>query len=229
MPRRRRSAHGGYVYHVLNRAVGRARLFKSEGDYAAFERVLGEAHEQTPMRLLAFCLMPNHWHLVVWPRHDGELSEWMRWLTVTHTQRWHAAHGTSGTGPLYQGRFKSFPVAEDEHYYSVCCYVERNPLRANLVDRVEMWRWSSAWHRLQRSPAVPLAVGPLPWPRDWLKHVQQPQTEAELAALRRAVVRGAPFGEADWQVRTARKLDLESTLRPRGRPRKTTEPMRPEA
>ncbi|HUG92188.1 MAG TPA: hypothetical protein VML55_15210, partial [Planctomycetaceae bacterium] len=85
--------------------------------------------------------MPNHWHLVVWPAGDGDLSEYMRWLTVTHTQRWHAAHHTSGTGALYQGRFKS------EHFLTVCRYVERNALRANLAGSAEAWRWGSLWQR----------------------------------------------------------------------------------
>ncbi|WP_406694450.1 transposase [Singulisphaera sp. Ch08] len=93
---------GGWVAEKrsLNRAVGRGTLFRNEGDYAAFERVLEEARDQIPMRVLYFCVMPNHWHLVLWPEHDGDLSESLRWLTVTHTQRWHAAHQTSGTGPL---------------------------------------------------------------------------------------------------------------------------------
>ena len=98
--------------------------------------------------------------------------------------------------------------------------MERNALRANLVERAEDWRWSSAWHRAQQARMVPLAAGPLPWPGDWLHHVNQPQTEAELAALRRAVNRGAPFGASLWQERTAKRLDLESALRTRGRPRK---------
>src|SRR5438105_15248968 len=134
MGRPHRTALGGYVYHMLNRADGRLPIFQKDGDYAALERILAEALAQVPgMRLLAYCAMPNHWHLVVWPQHDGDLSEYLRWLTVTHTQRWHAHHHTSGTGPLYQGRFKSFPVQEDEHLLALCRYVERNPLRANMV------------------------------------------------------------------------------------------------
>ena len=89
MARRLRVAAGGIVYHVLNRAVGRVRIFRKEGDYMAFEKALRQAHERTGTRLLAYCLMPNHWHLVLWPREDGELSQYVRWLSVTHTQRWH--------------------------------------------------------------------------------------------------------------------------------------------
>ena len=112
MPRRPRLAAGDLAYHVLNRRVGRLPLFDKPADYAAFEKVLAEAHAQTRIRIAAYCLMPNHWHLLLWPRHDGELSEVLRWITVTHTQRWHAHHHTAGTGPVYQGRFKSFPVHE---------------------------------------------------------------------------------------------------------------------
>ena len=134
MPRRLRVSSGGYAYHVLNRAVGRMRIFGKERDFEAFEEVIEQAKARLPMRVLAWCVMPNHWHFVLWPRGDGDLSEFMRWLTVTHTQRWHAAHRTAGTGPLYQGRFKSFPIQEDDHLWTVLRYVERNPLRANLVE-----------------------------------------------------------------------------------------------
>src|SRR5262249_8247 len=112
------------------------------------------------IRLLAYCVMPNHWHLVLWPHHDGDLSEFLRWLTVTHTQRWHAHHHTAGTGPLYQGRFKSFPIQADESLLSVCRYVERNPLRAGLVRQAETWRWGSLWHRVKGSGQMLLAGGP---------------------------------------------------------------------
>jgi putative transposase len=220
MPRRLRFASGGYVYHALNRSVGRATLFDKSGDYAAFEKVLRQADAQVPMRVLAYCVLPNHWHLVLWPRHDGDLSEYLRWLTVTHTQRWHAHHHTSGTGPLYQGRFKSFPIQEDAHLLTVCRYVERNPLRAHLVPQAEQWRWSSLWHRVHGTADLLLSAGPVALPEEWLGYVNGVETAAELAAVRRSVVRGAPFGVEDWQQETAKRLGLEATLRPRGRPHK---------
>jgi putative transposase len=92
------------VYHVLNRAVGRGTLFEDSADYQAFERVIQRTALASPMRIVGYCLMPNHWHMVLWPKEDGQLSQFMRLLTVTHTQRWHAHHHTSGTGPVYQGR-----------------------------------------------------------------------------------------------------------------------------
>ena len=120
MPRRPRLTSGDLTYHVLNGRVDRLELFEKPTDYAAFEKILAEAYIQTKIRIAAYCLMPNHWHLLLWPRHDGELSEVLRWITVTHTQRWHAHHHSAGTGPVYQGRFKSFPVRTDEHFLTVC-------------------------------------------------------------------------------------------------------------
>jgi putative transposase len=210
------------VYHVLNRANARMQIFDGRGDYELFERVLAEAHQRVAMRTISYCLMPNHWHLVLWPRKDGDLSEFMRWLTVTHTQRWHAARGTAGRGHVYQGRFKSFPVADDGHYLTVCRYVERNALRAGLAERAEQWRWGSLWLRVfgDAEQKSLLADGPLPWPADWLEFVNRPETQEELSALRTSVVRSRPFGEAGWVKKIAAKLGLLATVRSRGRPRK---------
>jgi putative transposase len=116
MGRPLRAATGGLVYHVLNRANARLPIFEKSADFEAFERVLNEAHERLPMRILSFCLMPNHWHFVFWPKEDRDLSNFVGWLTLTHTQRWHANRASAGTGHLYQGRFKSFPVQTDEHF-----------------------------------------------------------------------------------------------------------------
>jgi putative transposase len=198
------------------------RLFAQDGDYQAFERVLTEACERVEMRLLAYCVMPNHWHLVVWPHADGDLSSFLGWLTMTHTQRWHASHRTIGSGHLYQGRFKSFPVQTDEHFLTVCRYVERNALRANLVPRAEDWRWSSLWRRTRGEDKgrAFLSEWPAPCPRQWLKWVNEPQTQEEVDALRRCVTRGQPFGSETWVQSAARRLGLESTFRSRGRPKK---------
>ena len=220
MPRRPRVCTGNYVYHVLNRASRRDRIFETDKDYLAFLKVIEEARSKANCRLLSFCVMPNHWHLVLWPKGDDDLSEYMRWMTVTHTQRWHAFHGTSGTGPLYQGRFKSFPIQADDHFYSVCRYVERNALRANLVRKAENWRWGSLREHVNPTGIVTLDRWPIAVPKDWQRMVNNPQTEAEVAAIRKSVKRGCPFGGDRWVKTTAKKLQLESTLRPLGRPKK---------
>jgi putative transposase len=216
---------------VLNRANGRLRLFKKKADFAAFEKVLAEAHLRLPLRILAYVVMGNHWHFVVWPkRGQGEtVSDFFRWLTLTHSQRWHAHHRTRGMGHVYQGRFKSFPIASDEHLTTVMRYVERNPVRAGLVERAEDWPWGSLYRRTHgnaqeqsRLAASPVALG-----SNWLSHVNHPQTEAELAALRRSVGRGQPFGGELWSKKVAKQLNLEHTFRPPGRPRKTPKKTNP--
>src|SRR5580658_5833113 len=146
MARKPRFSPGGLAYHVMNRASVKIDLFDDAGNYDAFERVLAEATKrEATMRVCAYCLMPNHFHLVLWPKVDGQLSRFMQWLTMTHTQRWHAHRHSAGRGHLYQSRFKSFPIQENSHFLSVCRYVERNPLRANLAERSQDWRWSSIW------------------------------------------------------------------------------------
>jgi len=229
MSRGPRHAPGGCVYHVLNRAVARLPLFEKPADYEAFLRVLAEALAQQPMRILAFILMPNHWHFVLWPEGDRDLSDFCRWLAHTHSMRWHAHYHTSGTGHIYQGRYKSFAIETDDHLYTVCRYVERNALRAKLVPRAEQWRWSSLWRRLNgdEQPGRLLGRWPVPLPEGWLEQVNQPQTEAELEALRRSVQRGCPFGSEGWQKRMALRQGLGHTLRPLGRPKKAAVEQKP--
>jgi len=173
---------------------------------------------RTGTRLLAWCLMPNHWHLMLWPKQDGELSTCLHWLSVTHTNRRHAARGTIGTGHLYQGRFKSFVVQGDQHLWTVCRYVERNALRAGLVQRAEDWRWSSA-HQMAQGNSVGLlqnGLSPAPMLVSW---VNEPQTQAEQDRLRTSVQRGSPFGAEGWVHEAAERFGVLSTLRARGRPK----------
>ena len=218
MPRQHRHTPGGFVFHALNRGVGRQTIFRKPEDFAAFEQVMAEAYERVPVRILSYCLMPNHWHFVLWPRAEGEVTDFMKWLTHTHTQRWHAHYHTSGTGHLYQGRFKSFPVQSDLHLLLVLRYVERNALRANLVSRAEQWMWSSLWRRENRRGMAMLSDWPIDRPPDWVAFVNESQTPEELAAIRQSVNRGCPFGQEEWQREAVEALGLEATLRPRGRP-----------
>lgn len=211
---------GGYVYHVLNRANGRLRIFRKDSDFLAFEQILSEGVERVAMRICGYCLMGNHWHLLLWPREDGDLSEFMRWVTLTHTQRYHASHGTVGIGHLYQGRYKSFPVQNNGHYLTVLRYIEANPVRAGLVKEVEEWLWSSWAVRRGFECAFELSDGPVELPSNWARLVREHIGQRERDGIERSLRRGAPYGDSHWTRTTAVKLELQSTLRPRGRPKK---------
>jgi len=230
MPTRFQTGTGGVIFHVLNRGARRLRLFDSPDDYTAFMQVLVDAEKHAAIRLLCFSAMPNHWHMVVWPVGDGELSRYMQWVTRTHAQRWHLAHRSVGTGAVYQGRFHAFPVQSDGHFLTVCRYAERNPVRAGLVRRAEEWRWSSAWPASGLDPRPTLAGWPVPRPMDWSRLLSETVTEDRLEELRGCVRKQVPFGEPTWSQRTAEDLRLRAGCRGVGRPpgrqhaRETPEP-----
>ena len=217
MPRTARASVGGVCYHVINRGNARARVFHHDDDYQALVDLLPLACERLPMRLCAYCLMPNHFHMVLWPRHDGDLSRWMQWLLTAHVRRHHRRH--RGSGHVWQGRFKAFPIQQDPHLLTVLRYVERNPLRARLVRSADNWPWSSLKDYLARPRPSWLHEGPVDRPRRWLEEVNRPQSEEVVQALRRSIHRGAPFGTESWNKRTAQRLGLEASLNPLGRPR----------
>jgi putative transposase len=180
-----------------------------------------EAHRRFPIPILAWCILHNHWHVVVFPQEDGHVTEFFRWLTHTHAMRWRVAHHTVGDGPLYRGRFKSFLVEDDDrHLFAVLRYVERNARSAGIVRRAERWRWSSLWTRLHGTPEMRslLAPWPIELPRNWIAQVNAPLTDREVARIRTSIAKQCPFGSDRWAVRIATRLGLSHTLRERGRP-----------
>lgn len=205
-------------YHVINRGNGGAPIFHGESDYRAFVTLMGEAAERIDLRIVGYSLMPNHVHLVLWPKSDGDLSRFMQWLMTAHVRRYHRLNGSSGH--LWQGRFRAFPIQDDGHYLNVLRYVERNALRARLVRRAEAWPWSSLAAHTKAGSTI-LVDGPLPLPKDWVDHVNAAQGAEEVDRIRTCVKRGAPFGDERWVRRTTVRLGLEASLRPRGRPPKT--------
>jgi putative transposase len=218
MPRTARGSQGGYCYHVLNRGNLRAEVFHGEGDYHSFVRLIGQACARISMRVLGYCLMPNHFHLAVWPEHDGDLSRWIHWLSTAHVRRYRKVH--RGSGHIWQGRFKAFPIQEDEHLVAVIRYIERNPLRAALVTRTEEWPWSSLQARSRPGPLRWLHPSPVALPKEWPSYVNSAMHEKELGQLRHSVAHGTPFGDAPWAQSTAERLGLEETLHTPGRPQK---------
>jgi putative transposase len=213
VPRTIRASQGNLCYHVLNRGNGRAVVFHKEEDYSAFLDAMVESSIRLPMRIVAYCLMPNHFHLVLRPHGDGDLSRWMHWLMTTHVRRYlrHYHH----SGHVWQGRFKAFPVLDDEHLGVVVRYVERNALRAGLADRAEDWSWGSM-AATRKGPQLDLVT--FPRKDDWSELLNTPMTDSDEEVIRLSITRDRPFGPRAWVEETSERLGLGYSLRPRGRP-----------
>jgi putative transposase len=213
---------GGEIYHIINRANARLQIFFKEEDYQLFESILEDGVKKYDMRVLAYCIMPNHFHLILQPRKDGDLQKFMQWLTLTHTQRWHVQNKTIGSGSLYQGRYKSFLIQQDQHLLTVIRYIERNPLRAKLVTNIQNWKYSSAYQRLYVPNSSVVSSSPISLPKKYLQFLQLPLTATELDVARNAVNKGKPFGSDEWSDTMIDRHKLSMTARGRGRPIKGT-------
>jgi putative transposase len=220
MPRQARVSVADIVYHVINRANGRVPIFHTDNDYQHFEALLREAKELTDMRMLAYCIMPNHWHLVLYPRTNTDLAEFMSWLTSTHVRQYRTKTNTIGYGHLYQDRYKSFPTESNEYCQTLIRYVEQNPLRAKLVERSEDWRWSSLWRREKGNEQEKKLLTPLPidLPTNYLQSVNEVLKGDKLKVLRNSVNKGTPFGKDVWVEMMVEEHNLGHTVRGRGRP-----------
>jgi putative transposase len=227
MPRPLRPIDDGLIYHVINRGNNRQDVFHKPADFQAFVAALADLKDRKPFELFGYCLLNNHFHLLLRPK-GATISRIMQSLLVSHTQRYHR-HYRSG-GHVWQGRFKSPVIQNDEHLLAVLRYIEANPLRAALVQRAEEYPWSSyRVHGLGESDELidrlityedlsPLAKVRA---RKWAQKVHRPMDEAVLDAIRRSNATGLPYGDAAWTKRLAKRLDLDLTIRPRGRPRKS--------
>ena len=218
MPRRLRHSLRGTVFHVMNRAVKRTVLFETPPDYEAFLAVITEGLQRFKIKVVAYCVMPNHWHFVVICDRIEELSKWMHWVAGTHGIRWNAARGCRGTGSVYQGRFTAVPVETQTSLMRVCRYVERNALRKGIVASAEDWRWCSLHATCKNCHPIPLEPWPILRPDNWVEIVNTPETEAELKDLRTCIQRNQPIGVRSWQEAVAPFIG--QSMRPQGRPKK---------
>lgn len=221
MPRALRVDKAGLIYHVINRANEREEIFKSRYDYDFFEKLIYKAWTKTGMRIYSYSIMPNHWHFVVSPVCDGGLCSFFRWLTLTHSQYHRNSTGTVGNGHLYQGRYKSFIVSSDSHFLRLCKYVERNPLRAGLVEKAEFWGWSSLYKRINRGRRFCkfLSEWPIQQPLDYLDWVNCDEDKKSLSRIEKSIKKGAPLGEDLWVKKTVERFGLRQTVCKIGRPR----------
>ncbi|HEX8027088.1 MAG TPA: transposase [Vicinamibacterales bacterium] len=206
----------------MNRAVRRTVLFQDGGDYDAFIAVVLESLARFEIQVIVFELMPNHWHFVVTCDWIADISNWMHWLAGVHANRWNGAHGTRGSGAVYQGRFKAVPIQHGPSLIRVCRYVERNALRKGLVDRAEEWEWSSLYSYRHNCDLIPLAGWPIPRPDNWLEIVNGDDVPHELDQFRTSIRRNQPIGDPDWQHTVApfAGLSMSGKGRPKGRTKK---------
>jgi putative transposase len=222
MSRRLRHTLQGAAFHVMNRAVKRSTLFEYSAEYDAFLALVREGLEESLIRIIAYCLMPNHWHFVVTCDRIEHISEWLKWVSQTHAIRWNLAHNARGTGAVYQSRFKAVPIQTETSLARVCRYVERNALRAGLVTAAELWRWGSLYACCENCHAIPLRRWPILKPPNWVEIVNQADDQAQLKALRNNIWRNQPIGDPDWQKAVAPFVGM--SMRPIGRPKKIPDP-----
>ena len=198
MPRNARRLVDGLPYHVLNRGNRRQAIFSRHGDYEMFLTTLADALDRVPIGLLAYAVMPNHFHLVLWPQQGKDISSFMRWFMNAHIRRHHRFGELWGTGHLYQGRFKAFPIQTDHHLLTVLRYVEANPLRAQLVPRAETWRWSSLTRETSLDGRALVTSSPVRRPDSWTNIVNEKLPLDTYDSLRTAAQRQIPFGDPEW-------------------------------
>jgi putative transposase len=229
MPRPLRPIADGLVYHVINRGNNRQNVFRKDADYRAFLTALGDLKERKPFELYGYCLMSNHFHLLIRP-HGTTISGIVQSLLVSHTQRYHKHHQSGGH--VWQGRFKSPVIQNDEHVLTVLRYIEANPLRAKLVREAGEYAWSS--YRFHGRGDANELIDPLVTydelssyagvrRRKWAEKVHLPLEGQAEAAVRRSVQTGLPYGERVWVERLAKRLGVDLVTRPRGRPRKVSD------
>lgn len=202
MPRSARVIVPGYAYHLVMRGNQRASVFFEDSDYRQYLLWLAEYSREYGMRVWAYCLMPNHVHLVVLPENASAPGNILRALQMRHTQRINQTKGSSGH--LWQGRFYSCAL-DDEHLQAAVRYVERNPVRAQLADHAQDFMWSSARPHcgLRRDPVLSDDLPVLDRIPDWAHWLADDDDSRMMARLREATRRCRPCGSDDFVARLA--------------------------
>lgn len=202
MARQRRNTAPHAVHHIVNRANRRKPIFRKPADFKAFISILEEAVHKFGVRLIAFCVMRNHWHLVVWPDDKISISAFMHWVTSTHVRRYHLHYGLTGTGHLYQARYRNRICTDDRGVLAVMRYVEGNPIAAGIVKQAQSWEWSSLHVRTKGEGAGFLSDPPIPLPENWATYVNEntPSPERGLPLDPDAKKAPAPCAEASPEI-----------------------------
>jgi putative transposase len=192
MPKRRRSIPPDSIHHIVNRGNDKKVIFRKSVDYGSFLALLREARERYPVELFAYCLMPNHFHLVVRARGLDAISAYMHFVQRAHACDLRECDRTRGHGHVFQRRYWNKHIEGSGHLMTVIRYVEANPVRAGLVNFAPQWEWGSMWDRVTGERDL---LHPLPWrlPDDWPVIVSVPLERIDIERIRRPYKRGRPM------------------------------------
>lgn len=221
MPRVARGLADNQIYHIINRGNRRETVFHDKYDYERFLKLLEESKQRYEINIYAYCLMPNHFHIVVYTNDAQSLSKALHWISSSYVRYYNKKYKISGH--LWQGRYKSFIVQQDSYLLVLLKYVEANPKRANIVKRCEDFKYSSAYNRINKIDDNILDIVPIELPNNWSNYINDKENKTDIDYIRNSIERQSPLGDELWQVNLAKKYGLESTLNPRGRPRKKNE------
>jgi putative transposase len=191
MPRSRRMACAGAVFHVVNRGVERRKVFFTDRDYQRFVSLLRDGKERAPVKVFGFCVMPNHFHIMIEPETKEALGAYMHWVTGRYAAEFRMRTDTRGLGHVFQQRYWSRPCDGVDSFFIMLRYVEANAHRSALVTRAEDWQWGSLCAR-QKGDSSVLDESPFELPGCWAALVNRPQLDRELAFARFKPKRGRP-------------------------------------
>lgn len=188
MSRSSRNLPPGCIVHVVNRGNDKRLLFEGAMEFEEFLQLVTWAKGLCPVRIVAYCIMSNHWHFVFWVDVEWDVSAFLHRLTTTHAKRWRHKTRTVGQGHVYQGRFKASEVFSERYYFNCLRYVEQNALQAGLVRSAKDWRWSSLAERRGNGRRI-LDPDPLGLPVEWAELVDKPLLEREADEIRSSLKR----------------------------------------
>lgn len=218
MPRIARGLADNQIYHIINRGNRREAVFHDNYDYEKFLKLLIESKEKYAVKIYAYCLMPNHFHLVIYTKYADSLSQAMHWISSSYVRYYNKRYNISGH--LWQGRYKSFIVQEDSYLLVLLKYVEANPKRARIVKDCIDYKYSSANNRIKNNENLITDEVPILLPDDWYTYINSDEKITDIESIRNCINRQAPLGDKNWKYMVSKKYNLESTINPRGRPKK---------
>ncbi len=219
MPRISRAIAIGYPHHVTQRGNYRQTVFAGTDDYTQYLDFLAQYAPQCDLDIWAYCLMPNHVHMVCVPKQPDSLSRTLHTVHMKYARYFN--NKRSAVGHLWQGRF--FSCALDErHVYAAVRYVERNPIRGGLVSSPDDYPWSSAKAHIagEKNSVLSGSCFLTETVTDWQQYLGMGPNSEEETTVIKATLTGRPCGGEDFIKGVEERLGRNLTPRPRGRPRK---------